>query len=92
MAVPLRRYLVGGIDLATIVSSLLGLLRGKPQIWAFPDQTMAALSVSFSLPGASFLEQVLDWEGIRWSGGSSAASKMAGLDGMELRVSAMNMA
>jgi hypothetical protein len=79
MAALLRRYLVGGIDLATIVPSSLGLLRGKPQIWVFPDQMMAALSVSFSLLGASFLEQVLDWEGIRWSGGSSVASIMAGL-------------
>jgi hypothetical protein len=79
----LRCYIVGGIDLATIVSSSLGLLRGKPQIWAFLDQTMAALSVLFSLLGASFLEQMLDREGIRWSGGSSVASIMAGLGGMD---------
>jgi hypothetical protein len=85
MAAPLRFYLVGGIDLATIISSSLGLLRGKPQIWAFPDQTMAALSVSFSLLGASFLEQVLDLEGIRWRGGSSVALKTAGIGGMEPR-------
>jgi hypothetical protein len=46
MAALLRRYLVEGFDLATVVSSSLGLLRGKPQIWAFPDQTMVARSAS----------------------------------------------
>jgi hypothetical protein len=74
----------GDIDLATIISSPLGLLRGNPQMWA-SHQKMATLLVSFSLLGALFFEQVLDRERIRWIHGSLVASKTAGLGGMEPR-------
>ena len=54
---------------------LLVLLRGKPQIPGFSDRTMAALSVTLSLLGALFLEQLLEGgckkrSGLRCSGGS----------------------
>jgi hypothetical protein len=46
------------------------------------DQTMATLSVSLTLLGASFWEQVLDGGSKRWSGVSSIASTVACLGGM----------
>ena len=54
-----RGYLVEGIDVAVTLFPLV-LLRGKPQIPGFSGRTMAVLSVSLSLLGALFLEQLLD--------------------------------
>ena len=67
MAAPWRRYHVEGIAVAATVHPL-ALLRGKPQIPDFPGRTMATLSVSLYLLGASFLEQMLDRGCKMWSG------------------------
>ena len=59
MAARMRRFLVEGIAVVA-TAYLLALLWGKPQISSFRGWTMAALSVSLSLLGALFLEQLLD--------------------------------
>ena len=59
MAARMRRFLVEGIAVVA-TAYLLALLWGKRQISSFRGRTMAALSVSLSLLGALFLEQLLD--------------------------------